>query len=83
MFKIKDGNAIVLDSKRKVLHPVGKSVNSADVYSVYSASVMNELLNLSPSENIFIEQRSSVLTVSNGAYILEMAVMCPPFCPDK
>jgi hypothetical protein len=82
MFKIKDGNAIILDSKRKVLHPIGKSVNSADVFSVYSASVMNELLKLGNSTNIFIEQRGSVLTVTNGAYTLEMAVICPPFCPD-
>jgi hypothetical protein len=82
MLKIKDGNAIILDSNRKAIYPIGKSVNSADVFSVYSASVMNELLKLSTSENIFIEQRNSVLTVSNGAYTLEMAVWCPPICPD-
>ena len=81
MFKIKDGNAIVLDSKRKALYPPGKSVNSADEYSVYSVSVMNELLNFGKSGNIFVEQRSSVLTISNGVYTLEMAVICPPWCP--
>ena len=82
MFKTQNGNAIVLDSKRSVIHPMGKSINSADVFSVYSTSVVNELLKLGASAQVFIEQRGSVLTISNGAYTMEMATMCPPFCPD-
>jgi hypothetical protein len=82
MFKIQDENAIVLDSKRKVLHPIGKSVNSADVFTVFSASAVDKLLSLGNSINIFIEQRGSVLTVSNGSYTLEVGVWCPPYCPD-
>ena len=83
MFRIEGGNAIILDSKRRALHPAGRSVNSADVFSVYSVSVMNKLLNLGASADLIVEQRSSVLSISNGGYTLEVGVFCPPWCPDE
>jgi hypothetical protein len=80
MFKIKDGNAIILDSKRKVLYPIGKSINSTDVFTVFSVSVVNELLSLGNKSNVFVEQRSDVLSLSSGAYTMEIGTLCPPFC---
>ena len=81
MFKIMNEKVFVLDNKRNTLYPGGENVNSTDVFTVYSISVISELLRLGNSGNISVEQRNSVLTVSNGGFTLEVGVLCPPFCP--
>ena len=80
MFKIIDGEVFVLDKNRNVLYPEGKTINSQEVFTMYSVSVMNELLNLGNNAKIFVEQRSSVLSISYGGFTLEVGSFCPPFC---
>jgi hypothetical protein len=82
MFKIIDGEVFVLDKNRNVLYPEGKTFNSQEVFTMFSISVMNELLNLGNKDIVLVEQRSSVLSVSNGGFTLEVGVFCPTFCPD-
>lgn len=82
MFKIVNGKVFVLDKNRNVLYPEGKTINSQEVFTMFSVSVMNELLSLGNNAKVFVEQRSSVLSVSYGGFTLEVGVQCPPFCPD-
>ena len=80
MFKIIEGEVIVLDKNRNVLYPEGKTINSQEVFTMYSVSVMNELLSLGSNAKVFVEQRSTVLSISYGGYTLEFGTICPPFC---
>ncbi len=80
MFKIIDGNVIILDYQRNVIYPIGESISSTDVYTVFNVSAMNKLLSLGNKSKVFIEQRSSVLSVSYGGYTLEVGSFCPPIC---
>ena len=80
MFKIIDGKVFVLDKNRNVLYPEGKTINSQEVFTMFSVSVMNELLSLGSNAKVFVEQRSSVLSISYGGYTLEVGTICPPFC---
>lgn len=61
------------------------SVNAITVDSdpefIYSVESIEELLKLGGSEVTTVEDRGKVLTLSNGAYTLEMALACPPWCP--
>ena len=45
-----------------------------------SVETVDELITLGGSETTTIEMRGDVLTVTNGAYTLEMTVGCPPWC---
>lgn len=82
MFKLIDGEVFVLDKKRNILYPKGRTINSQEVFTVFSISVINELLSLGNKDMVQVEQRSSVLSVTCGEYTLEVGVFCPPFCPD-
>ena len=44
MFKIVNSKVIVLDEERSVIYPSGTSVDSEDVFSMFSLSVVNSLL---------------------------------------
>jgi len=80
MFKIIDGNAIILDYQRNVIYPIGENISSTDVFTMFSVSVMKKLLSLDNNTKVFIEQRSSALSVSYGDYTLEVGSFCPPIC---
>lgn len=80
MFKIIEDSVVILDNNRKVLFPDGKSVSSKTVFTVYSISVLNELLSQGKAAFIHIEQRKEVLTITNGNYTLEYGAPCPPDC---
>jgi len=80
MFKIIDGDVIILDSRRNVIYPIGKSINSQDIFTIFSVSVINELLGKTTNTKFFVEQRTKVLSISYGGYTLEVGSFCPPFC---
>ncbi|MHA1988840.1 MAG: hypothetical protein ACW98D_19650 [Promethearchaeota archaeon] len=82
MFKIVSGQAIVLNNNRNVLHPIGNLVNVEDVFTMFSVSIINDLLTKSNNNIVFVEQRSGVLSITNGGYTLEVGVKCPPICDD-
>lgn len=82
MFKIIDNEIYILDNKRNVLLPIGATINSTEVFSVYSVSIVQQLLSDGGSPFSFVEKRKSVLTITNGDFTLEYSSFCPPFCPD-
>ena len=82
MFKVKDKNAIVLDNKRNVIYPEGVLIKSNDTFTMYSISVVNELLSKGNEKTVYIEQRSNVLSISTGGFTMEVGVWCPPFCSN-
>ncbi len=47
---------------------------------IFSKETIKELIDLGGSDVTIIQDRGEVLTVTNGAYTLEFAVGCPPFC---
>ncbi len=81
MFKLIDGEVFVLDKKRNILYPKGRTINSQEVFTVFSISVINELLSLGNKDMVQVEQRSSVLSVSSGGFTMEVGAFCPPICP--
>ena len=80
MFRIVNNRVFVLDDTRRVLRPKNMLVNSRDVFTMYSKSVVQDLLSQGSGSDVYIEQRSSVLTVTYGNYTMEVGSICPPFC---
>jgi len=80
MFKIVNNSVIVINNNRNVILPQGKSINAQDVFTLYSVSVLNDLLSRADSPVIYVEQRSEVLSITYGGYTMEIGVICPPFC---
>lgn len=81
MFRVADDELMILGDGRKVLYPIGNSVNPNDVFYVVSKSKVTELLNLSASIKVNFEVRQKTQTVTSGTFTLEEALLCPPFCP--
>ncbi len=82
MFRIQNENVVVLDNKRNVIFPKGISVNSSEVFTLFSVSVVNTLLSKGNESTVYIEKRSEVLSVSTGGFTMEVGVLCPPICPN-
>jgi len=82
MFRIDNNSAIVLDNHRMPLYPSHIPMNSADVYTMYSASVLENLLSLGNNSTVYIEKRENVLSVTDGGYTMEYGLLCPPYCPN-
>lgn len=84
MFRVTDSGLIILDANRNVLFPDSKEaklkVNKEDVFTVYSSSVVYDLLNRGEGTSINIEQRAAVLSITLGLFTLEYGNYCPPFC---
>ncbi|MBK6914898.1 MAG: hypothetical protein IPH11_15045 [Ignavibacteriales bacterium] len=84
MFKITESGLIILDAKRDVLFPqseeINLKVNSEDVFTVYSSSVVYDLLYRGEGTSLNIEQRAEVLSITFGLSTLEFGTYCPPFC---
>ena len=76
MFRVVNNTAIILDNHRMPLYPTGVKMNSADEYVMYSTSVLEELLSLGNNDTVYIEQRSNVLSISNGEFTMEVGVPC-------
>lgn len=81
MFNITDNKLFILGDDRKSIYPANAVVSSKEVFSVYSISLIRELISKGKSNTINFEKRHSVLTISNGEYLLEFAEYCPPICP--
>jgi len=81
MFNITDNKLFILGDGRKPIYPVSAIVSSKEVFRVYSTSLIKELISKGKSNTVYFEVRNSVLTISNGEYLLEMATYCPPICP--
>ena len=80
MFKIINNEIYILDHNRNLLFPLGATIGSTDVFSVYSVSIVQQLLSQGNNPITYIEKRKRVLIISNGVYTLEYSSLCPPFC---
>ena len=80
MFNITDNKLFILGDGRKSIHPVGATVSNKEVFRVFSTSIIRELISKGKAATINFEKRHSVLTISNGEYLLEFAEGCPPIC---
>jgi len=57
-------------------------VKNNDVYFVFGSDVVKELLSLGREDDIYIEERDSTTSISNGTYVGESDSWCPPCCPE-
>lgn len=57
-------------------------VKNNDVYFVFGAELIKELISTGRDDDIFIEERDSTISISNGTYVGEWSPACPPCCPD-
>lgn len=83
MFKIVNNSLIVLDQDRKVIYPTGAKVDTADVFSMYSKSVVEDLISVGDTKAVVFQQREKVLTVTVGNVTMEVSALCPPFCSGQ
>lgn len=84
MFRVTDSGLIILDANRNVLFPESNEakvkVKEEDVFTVYSSSVVYDLLNRGEGTLLNIEQRAEVLSITFGLSTLEYGIPCPPYC---
>ena len=81
MFNITDNKLFILGDGRKPIYPDSVVVSKKEVFRVFSTSLIRELISKGKSDTISFEKRNSVLTISDGDYLLELAAICPPICP--
>lgn len=80
LFRIENNQVVILGDDRKVLSPVQYNLSEDEVFHLYSKSKVVELLNKGKSSTVYVEQRQTPLTLTNGNYTLEDSELCPPFC---
>ena len=80
MFSLVNGSLIISDNKRNSLFPSSFAIPGNQVFSVFSVSIVQELMTKGGSSATMIEHRQNVLTLTNGDFTLEMGQLCPPFC---
>jgi len=80
MFKIVNDTIIILDQNRQVLYPEGLKITAEEVFTMYSKSVIEDLISIGDSKSVFFEQRSKVLSVTIGHVTMEVGGLCPPIC---
>ena len=80
MFKMIDKEVYILNNNRDALLPEKAKVDSSEVFSVYSLSVLDELLKNGGKDTTYVEERDSVLTLTNGSLTVEYSKPCPPDC---
>jgi hypothetical protein len=87
MFNLIDGKACILNESREVISSpslvVGKpqSVEPTKAFKLFSTSKILELIKQGGSDVTTVEIRANVLTLTNGAAVLERSSTCPPICP--
>lgn len=82
MFKLMNNDLYILDNNRNALLPLGVTINSTEVFSMYSVTIVQQLLSDGNNPFTYVEKRKDVLTITNGEFTLEYAFLCPPYCPN-
>ena len=82
MFNILNKQLYILDENRTVLYPSGSTVDDKQVFYYFSKSIVEGLINFTEKQpNVEIELRKDVLSITHGAFTLELMQWCPPICP--
>jgi hypothetical protein len=82
MFKLMNNDLYILDNNRNALLPLGVTINSTEVFSMYSVAIVQQLLSDGNNPFTYVEKRNDVLTITNGEFTLEYSLSCPPICPN-
>ncbi|MCE1187896.1 MAG: hypothetical protein LWX56_02045 [Ignavibacteria bacterium] len=80
MFNIENGKLTILGANRVVLYPKEAVVPDSVVFHSYSISQIVELEKKGEAKNLQVEARKSVLSISNGTFVMEIGAPCPPYC---
>ena len=83
MFKIINNQVVILDSHRNVIYPQAHTINPDEVFTLYTTSVLKDLLDQGSESNIEIQERTSVLSVGYSDRVLESGTNCPPNCSSN
>lgn len=81
MFKLEDGQVAIADKFRNQITDTKVDLKADDVMHIYSKTKVAEVISNGGESLTTIEIRSEVMTITNGAYTLEMSATCPPICP--
>jgi len=81
MFKLENDNLTVLGDQRDLIFSNSSYTESNAVFHMFSKSKVLELLKKGGDSNSYFENRSKVLTITNGNFTLDLATPCPPYCP--
>jgi hypothetical protein len=81
MFDIADGKANILNSSREVIFGTLGTAKSEQVFELFSANKVQELINTGGANITIVELRTNTLTLTNGDIVMEEGVPCPPKCP--
>lgn len=83
MFNITDGKANIINSSREVIYGTMETVKPEQVFELFSASKVQELITTGGADITIIELRTNVLTITNGTTIMEEGIPCPPHCKNN
>ncbi len=82
MFRIQDGNLIILNNERVQLYPGTASVSGGDIFRVFSITLIDQIIQNGQHSSTVVELRNNwVISLTNGNYTLEFGQDCPPYCP--
>ena len=59
------------------------NIEAHTVFTMYSTSILNELLSQEVVTEVSVEQRAEVMSITCGKLTLEMGQPCPPFCQSE
>ena len=82
ILKLINNDLYILDNNRNALLPLGATISSKEVFSMYSIAIVQHLLSDGNNPSTAVEKRKDVLTITNGVFTLEYSTLCPPLCPD-
>jgi hypothetical protein len=80
MFNVMNDKIIVLDAQRKEIFGDVQNLTSSTSFHVYSTSQLLNLLKSGGESITYVQSRNNVMTITNGAFTMELAQICPPFC---
>jgi hypothetical protein len=79
-FNFSGTDLLIVNNKKEPLYPAEHKLQGNEIFTIYSSSVVKDLLSQGEYEYVEIQFRKDVLTISNGNYILEYGMLCPPYC---
>ena len=93
LISIKNNKVIIRDERKRSLSSENELLNDNDQLYIFSKNQVEQLLgNAKPRKTnslsvaastnpvVTVERRASVLTLTAGETVLEMALVCPPIC---
>ena len=81
LVNIVNGQLYIMNNRRTALKSGPSMLSANQVFHVYSASLVKELIDKGGQAETTIEQRGTVISLTNGNVTLEFSTDCPPYCP--